>query len=80
MADGERQTVRRGRLTARGPAADDLGHADVGLLNRERDTAFLHTDPWRALRILGEFVDGFDALARVPRCVAVFGSARLPPE
>jgi len=58
----------------------DLGHADVGLLNRERDTAFLHTDPWRALRIMGEFVDGFDALARVPPCVAVFGSARLPPE
>ena len=27
--------------------------------------AFVHTDPWRALRILGEFVEGFDELADV---------------
>jgi uncharacterized protein (TIGR00730 family) len=54
-----------------------MDQADRGLLTRERDTAFVHTDPWRALRILGEFVDGFDALARVGRCVTVFGSARI---
>jgi len=40
---------------------------------------FLSTDSWRVLRILGEFVDGFDALARVDRAVAVFGSARTAP-
>jgi uncharacterized protein (TIGR00730 family) len=34
------------------------------------------TDPWRVLRILSEFVDGFDALASVGRAVTVFGSAR----
>jgi uncharacterized protein (TIGR00730 family) len=79
MSSGERQDVRRGRLSARGEQADRIGHADEGLLNRERDTSFVHTDPWRALRILGEFVDGFDALARVGRCVCVFGSARLQP-
>jgi uncharacterized protein (TIGR00730 family) len=38
---------------------------------------FTTTDPWRALRILGEFVEGFDALSRVVPCVAVFGSARF---
>jgi len=39
---------------------------------------FTQRDPWRALRILGEFVEGFDALSRVSPCVALFGSARLP--
>ena len=38
--------------------------------------AFLDTDPWRALRILSEFVEGFDALAAVGPAVTVFGSAR----
>ena len=40
------------------------------------DTSFLETDAWRALRIQGEFVDGFDALARLGPAVTVFGSAR----
>ncbi len=52
--------------------------ADEHLLNR-RDTAFLHTDPWRILRIQSEFVDGFDALAEVGTTVAIFGSARTDP-
>ncbi len=72
-----RRPVRRGRLTLAPGEDGRMGHADLGLLSRERDSAFVHTDPWRALRILGEFVDGFDALARVGPCVAVFGSARV---
>ena len=43
------------------------------------DTAFLETDAWRALRIMGEFIDGFDALARLGPAVSIFGSARTPP-
>jgi uncharacterized protein (TIGR00730 family) len=42
--------------------------------------AFVDTDPWRALRILGEFVEGFDELADVGAAVTFFGSARMPPE
>jgi hypothetical protein len=38
---------------------------------------FLDSDPWRALRILSEFVEGFDALATVGPAVTVFGSARV---
>ena len=38
----------------------------------------MHTDPWRVLRIQAEFVEGFGALAEVPRAVTVFGSARTP--
>jgi uncharacterized protein (TIGR00730 family) len=68
---------RRGRLDVRGAAGDALDHADANLLTRPTDPSFIHSDPWRALRILGEFVDGFDALARVGPAVSVFGSARL---
>ena len=74
---------RSGRLAATGPAEAAIGHADEGLLTPRpttRDPEFLHTDPWRALRILGEFVDGFDALARIGPAVSVFGSARTAPD
>jgi uncharacterized protein (TIGR00730 family) len=37
---------------------------------------FTRGDPWRVLRIMGEYVHGFDALAEVGAAVAVFGSAR----
>jgi uncharacterized protein (TIGR00730 family) len=39
---------------------------------------FTHGDPWRILRITGEFVHAFDALAEVGAAVAIFGSARTP--
>ena len=68
---------RHGRVSAHGPGAERMRPADAGLLQREADPSFVHTDPWRALRILGEFVDGFDTLARVGAAVAVFGSARV---
>ncbi|HEX5451206.1 MAG TPA: TIGR00730 family Rossman fold protein [Candidatus Limnocylindrales bacterium] len=44
------------------------------------DTSFLDTDAWRALRIEGEFIAGFDALARLGTAVTVFGSARTQPD
>jgi uncharacterized protein (TIGR00730 family) len=38
--------------------------------------SFVHTDPWRVLRIMGEFVEGFDTLSDVRNAVSIFGSAR----
>ncbi len=38
--------------------------------------AFTRTDPWRVLRILGEFVEGFDTLSDIHNAVTIFGSAR----
>jgi uncharacterized protein (TIGR00730 family) len=37
---------------------------------------FTHGDPWRVLRIMGEYVHGFDALAEVATAITIFGSAR----
>jgi uncharacterized protein (TIGR00730 family) len=34
-------------------------------------------ESWRVFRIMGEFVEGFDELGNLGRCVSVFGSARL---
>jgi uncharacterized protein (TIGR00730 family) len=44
---------------------------------RERAAAFTHSDTWRVLRIMGEFVSGFDALAEIGPAVTIFGSARV---
>ena len=41
---------------------------------------FTRTDTWRALRIMGEVIEGFDKLANVERGVSVFGSARTHPD
>jgi uncharacterized protein (TIGR00730 family) len=47
---------------------------------RERAAAYTHTDQWRVLRIMGEFVEGFDALAQIGPAVTIFGSARTRPD
>ena len=51
---------------------------DQRLLDRRGPTDWVHTDPWRVLRIQSEFVEGFGLLAELPRAVSVFGSARTP--
>jgi uncharacterized protein (TIGR00730 family) len=52
---------------------------DERLLQRDEteEVEFLHTDPWRVFRIMGEFVEGFDTLADLGPAVTVFGSARV---
>src|SRR5713226_6675694 len=44
----------------------------------ERRASFTSTDPWRVLRIMGEFVEGFDTLSDIRNAVTIFGSARTP--
>ena len=41
---------------------------------------FTRTDTWRVMRIMGEFIEGFDTLATVEKGVAIFGSARTGPD
>jgi uncharacterized protein (TIGR00730 family) len=57
--------------------ADPTMTEDLNLLQPTERPAFLNTDPWRALRILAEFVEGFDALATIGPAITVFGSARV---
>jgi len=57
--------------------ADPTMTEDRKLLEPTERPAFLNTDPWRALRILAEFVEGFDALATIGPAITVFGSARV---
>jgi uncharacterized protein (TIGR00730 family) len=40
----------------------------------------LRHESWRVLRIMAEFIEAFDTLARIGPAVSVFGSARTPPE
>ncbi len=49
---------------------------DQRLLESGADHSWKHADPWRVLRIQGEFVAGFDALSDLPKAVTVYGSAR----
>lgn len=73
---------RSGRLTIGRRAAERRGTdptmtEDRKLLEPSGRPAFLDSDPWRTLRILAEFVDGFDALAQLGPAITVFGSARV---
>jgi hypothetical protein len=76
---------RSGRLTIGPRAAAKMAGGphmteDRKLLEPTARPAFLNTDPWRALRILSEFVEGFDALATVGPAITIFGSARIGQE
>lgn len=76
-ADPERYL---GRVRLRGRRAVQPTTTDQRLLDTRGDVDWLHTDPWRVLRITSEFVDGFGALAELGPAIAVFGSARVRPE
>jgi len=49
---------------------------DQRLLDPRGPSDWVHTDPWRVLRIQAEFVEGFGLLAELGVAVSVFGSSR----
>ena len=53
---------------------------DQRLLQSRGDTDWVHSDPWRVMRIQSEFVEGFGTLAKVGPGISVFGSARTPKD
>jgi uncharacterized protein (TIGR00730 family) len=78
-------SVRGGPERHRGPVtlrrdAIPPSTADQRLLDSRGRADWKTKDAWRALRILSEFVEGFDTLADLPRAVSVFGSARSKPD
>ncbi|MFF4171368.1 TIGR00730 family Rossman fold protein [Streptomyces sp. NPDC001744] len=70
---------RQGPVLRRGDQIQP-GTADQRLLDTEGDSEWVHTDPWRVMRIQSEFVEGFGALAELPSAISVFGSARTKPD
>lgn len=67
----------RGPERVQGGQVDDTT-TDKRLLDTRGDSDWVHTDPWRVMRIQAEFVEGFGSLADTGSAVAVFGSARTP--
>jgi uncharacterized protein (TIGR00730 family) len=70
-----RRVRRQGPVTLRDkqiPATT----TDQRLLDRRGPSDWVHTDPWRVMRIQAEFVEGFGLLAELGRAVSLFGSAR----
>jgi uncharacterized protein (TIGR00730 family) len=74
-SEPHRRVRRQGPVTLRGnqiPATT----TDQRLLDRRGPADWVHTDPWRVMRIQAEFVEGFGLLAELGPAVSVFGSAR----
>ncbi|QKE85989.1 TIGR00730 family Rossman fold protein [Arthrobacter sp. NEB 688] len=53
---------------------------DQRLLDSRGSAEWVHSDPWRVMRVTSEFVTGFGALAELGPAVSVFGSARTRPD
>jgi len=62
----------------RGDRTAQPSTTDQRLLDRAGPTDWVHTDPWRVMRIQSEFVEGFGTLAELGPAVSIFGSARTP--
>ncbi|WP_285731395.1 TIGR00730 family Rossman fold protein [Nocardiopsis sp. ATB16-24] len=78
MTEAQEQVRRAGPLTYRGSSIPNTT-TDQRLLDRRGPSEWVHTDPWRVLRIQSEVVEGFGLLSELPAAVSVFGSARIKP-
>ena len=72
-AEGDRY---QGPVRLRGSQSHSGSTTDQRLLDSRGASDWVHTDPWRVLRIQAEFVEGFGSLADLGPAIAVFGSAR----
>ena len=83
MSDGMSDDTHRrvkGRVIERRGQVKVGSTTDQRLLDSRGPTDWVHTDPWRVLRIQAEFVEGFGSLAELGPAIAVFGSARTPTD
>ncbi|MGH3490193.1 MAG: TIGR00730 family Rossman fold protein [Actinopolymorphaceae bacterium] len=70
-----RVAQHHGRIvTRRGQVSGST--TDQRLLDSRGSGDWVHTDPWRVMRIQSEFVEGFGTLAELGPAISVFGSAR----
>ncbi|WP_037182645.1 TIGR00730 family Rossman fold protein [Rhodococcoides fascians] len=78
--DDDKAARHKGSVVLRRGRNSETSTSDQRLLDQRGPGNWIHTDTWRVLRIQSEFVEGFGALAEVPRAVTVFGSARTPQD
>ena len=71
--DGHTPQKQRGPVVLRRGQVQETT-TDQRLLDSRGPSDWVHSDPWRVLRIQTEFVEGFGLLAELPRAVSVFGS------
>lgn len=61
----------------------ELDINEVKLQNSLREKTWdeiITKDSWMVFKVMAEFVEGYEKMARIGPCVSIFGSARLKPE
>jgi uncharacterized protein (TIGR00730 family) len=76
----EQETPGINRAAKQGKPTEDQQLLVGPRVNQAGVIPFTQTDPWRVFRIMGEFVEGFDALADIGPAITIFGSARVKPD
>ncbi|WP_193104281.1 TIGR00730 family Rossman fold protein [Brachybacterium sp. FME24] len=79
MTPEERDRHRKGPITLSG-SQRPARTTDQRLLEEDAPGDWVHSDPWRVMRIQSEFVEGFGALAELGPAISIFGSARIGQE
>jgi uncharacterized protein (TIGR00730 family) len=79
MSEKQQKSKYKGPVLMRRSQVDTTT-TDQRLLDSRGPSDWVHTDPWRVLRIQAEFIEGFGALAELGPAIACFGSARTRPE
>jgi len=82
ITEDERLLVRQAQplVSPSEPVPQEQIEEENHAFERALNFDFTITDPWRIMRIVSEFVNGFDALAHIPPSIAIFGSARTKPD
>ena len=74
--------IERGKGTTKAAAGHEL-EIDQKVQRSFKEKTWDETitkDSWMVFKIMAEFVDGYEKLAKIGPCVSIFGSARLAPE
>ncbi len=60
---------------------DDLNDDMIRMAFKDKDwNEIKSSDSWAIFKIMAEFVEGFEKLAKIGPCVTIFGSARVKPD
>jgi uncharacterized protein (TIGR00730 family) len=76
----EPKTVAEAKRHEEEPGYWRLTDDEMLLRSPDPEDEYKTSDSWRVLRIMGEFINGFDHLATITRGVSIFGSARTSQE